>query len=237
MEAGRASLELAVLHQAEGWLAVDKPWGRLVIPGRATLEVLSIRAQLEKQLNRRIWVVHRLDRDTSGVLLFALNKVAHRSLSMAFEAGQIAKVYLALVAGEMDAPHSVDAELVPARRGRMRVAKPGERGKSAFTQIDSIETFRGATLVEVRPQTGRTHQIRVHLRHLGFPLLVDPLYGKPGPLLDETGNVLLDRTPLHASRISVPALEGAAAAQVESSLPQDMTRLLKAFYRVRNEST
>ncbi|WP_225409221.1 RluA family pseudouridine synthase [Stigmatella hybrida] len=222
--------EVRVLHEGAGLLVVDKPPGMLVIPGRAEGES-SLREALEAQLRRKVFVVHRLDRDTSGVLVFALDAERHRALSVAFEAGQVRKRYLALVEGRVEAPRLVDAALVPARKGRMRQARPEEAGKPSRTRIRPVETFARASLVEAEPLTGRTHQIRVHLLGQGHPLLVDHQYGRAEPLTQrelggEGDAVVLSRTPLHAARLEWPALPGVEAGAVEAPLPEDMAQAL-----------
>ena len=222
---------IPVLWSAGGLVAVDKPAGMPVIPGRSEEGGPSLRERLEAQLGRRIWVVHRLDRDTSGVLLLALDAGAHRTASRAFEHGHADKRYLALVSPPLPGPTRVEAALVPARRSRMRVAGPGEAGKPATTELAPLEIFDDVALVEARPLTGRTHQIRVHLRHAGAPLLVDPQYGRPDPVTERrlggaSDAVVLARTPLHASRLVLPASEGLPAMDVSAPLPADMARAL-----------
>lgn len=221
---------LRVLHEGAGLLVVAKPAGVLVIPGRGEGGP-SLRELLEEQLGRKVFVVHRLDRDTSGVLVFALDAERHRALSQAFESGQVKKRYRALVEGRVEAPQLVDAALVPGRKGRMRVARPGEQGKPSRTRVRPVEIFARASLVEAEPLTGRTHQIRVHLLHLGHPLLVDHQYGRAEPLTEkELGGagdaVVLARTPLHAARLEWPALPGVEARAFEAPLPEDMSRAL-----------
>jgi tRNA pseudouridine32 synthase/23S rRNA pseudouridine746 synthase/23S rRNA pseudouridine955/2504/2580 synthase len=225
---------LSVLFQAPGWLVVDKPAGMLVIPGRGEEEGPSLREQLEDQLGRKVFVVHRLDRDTSGALVLALEAGAHRALSMAFEAGKVSKRYLALVQGRLEEPREIELALAPARRGRMRPTRPGEVGKPARTRLRPLERFALASLVEAEPLTGRTHQIRVHLQAIGHPLLIDHQYGRAPPLraadLGLSGDgELLARTPLHAARVELPALEGIRPTVVESPLPEDMARTLEAL--------
>ncbi len=220
-----------VLFQGEGYLAVAKPAGLLVIPGRGEGEQPSLRQRLETELGRKVYVVHRLDRDTSGVVLFALDANVHRTLSMAFEHGRIEKRYLALVAGELVEPLEITRALAPARRGRMRVARPGEPGKAAHTLVRPIEVLGTATLVEATPLTGRTHQIRVHLAHAGHPLLFDHQYGRGEPWTEEAlggqgPSVVLARTPLHATRLAVPALEGLTPRVLEAPMPDDLERAL-----------
>lgn len=203
----------APLHLDDALLVVDKPPGRLVIPGRDQAEP-SLRKELEAAYGP-LWVVHRLDRGTSGVLVFARSAAAHRALNLAFERGEVEKTYLALVAGVPPEDRRVDQALAAARRGRMRPARDGEAGaKPAATRFRILERFPAAggrpaaALVEARPETGRTHQIRVHLRTLGHPLLVDPDYGQDGPLRGDGGQVVLSRTPLHAARLALAHPEG-----------------------------
>ena len=220
--------EPRILFEGGGVLVVDKPPGVPVIPGRDGGP--SLRDALESQRGRKLFVVHRLDRDTSGALVFALDASAHRALSMAFETGKVRKRYVALVEGRVEAPQLVDAPLVAGRKGRMRVARPGDAdAKPSRTRVRPVETFARASLVEAEPLTGRTHQIRVHLLSLGHPLLVDHQYGRDTPLLakelgGEGDAVVLARTPLHAARVEWPALPGVEARAVDCPLPDDMTR-------------
>ncbi len=224
-----------VLFLDDSVLAIDKPAGRLVIPGRGTDE-RSLREELEAA-HGRLWVVHRLDRGTSGVLVFARTAEAHRALNLAFDRGEPAKRYLALVRGAPPAERRIEVAVAPARRGRMRPARPGDpRGKRAATVIRRIEAFPprpwagGAlALVEALPETGRTHQIRVHLAAEGFPLAVDPDYGEAGPLRGEGGEVLLARTPLHAARLELRHPAHGGALEIEAPLPADMAAALEAL--------
>ena len=222
---------IPVLWTGPGLVAVDKPAGMPVVPGRSEEGGPPLRERIEAQLGRRVWVVHRLDRDTSGVLLLALDAAAHRAASLAFEHGTPDKRYLALVSPPLQGPVRVDAALVPARRSRMRVAGPGDEGKPAVTELVPVEIFGDVALVEARPLTGRTHQIRVHLRHAGAPLLVDPQYGRPEPvsarrLGGDSDAPVLARTPLHASRLVLPAADGLPPLDVTAPLPGDMARAL-----------
>ena len=217
-----------LLFEGAGLVVVDKPAGVPVIPGRTADGPVPLQQQLERQLGKRVWVVHRLDRDTSGVLVFATSAALHRAVSMAFEEGTVHKRYLALVEGDFPEARDVDAALAPARRSRMRVAREGEEGKPAQTRLRPLQPLRGATLVEAEPLTGRTHQIRVHLQFVGHPLLVDHQYGMPGPRV-LPGGATLSRTPLHAAELRLPALEGGPPRLFTSPLPPDMAEAVRAL--------
>jgi RluA family pseudouridine synthase len=213
-----------LLLERPGFVAIDKPAGVPVIPGRDG-DPDCVRTRLEAQLGKPVWVVHRLDRDTSGVLLFALDAATHRTLSMAFENGQVAKRYLALVDGRLEAPVLIDKPLAEARKSRMRIAREGEEGKPAQTLIKPRQVFAGATLVEAEPVTGRTHQIRVHLLSIGHPLMFDHQYGRKTPLTQKDlggagDQIVLARTPLHAERLK---LEGIT---IEAPIPGDLAAAL-----------
>jgi len=226
---------VVVLHLDAQLLAVDKPAGRIVIPGRVAGE-RSLREELEA-LHGRLWVVHRLDRGTTGVLLFARTAEAHRALNLAFDRGEPRKRYLALVRGVPPGSIRLDAPIAPGRRGRMRVAaRDDPRGKPAATVVRRLEAFPARdwtggplALVEALPETGRTHQIRVHLAQAGFPLAVDPDYGEAGSLADSGGRPLLARTPLHAARLEVEHPAGGGALVLEAPLPADLAAALDAL--------
>lgn len=224
---------MRILHQDQHLLAVDKPAGRLVIPGRGAPEP-TLREEAEAVAGK-VWVVHRLDRGTSGVLLFARSAAAHRQLNLAFDRQGVSKRYLAIVRGAGPSEQRVAAPLAPARRGRMRPARPGDpRAKAAATYLRTLEAFPARpplpalALVEAVPETGRTHQVRVHLAVAGSPLAIDPDYGEGEPLRDASGGVLIDRTPLHASRVELLHPATGQRLVVEAPLPEDMERTLRA---------
>ena len=209
---------MKVLAQVDGLVAVDKPPDLLVIPGRDPDDHQNARDGLTRQLGVKVWVCHRIDRDTSGVLLFATTAEAHRAASMAFENGEARKRYLALVEGVVPGPLDIDLPLTEARKGKMRPVFPGEEGKPARTLVRPLRTFANASLVECEPLTGRQHQIRVHLKARGHPLLFDHQYGRKQPLA--VGSVTLARTPLHASRLEIlgHVFEAPLAADLEAVL-------------------
>lgn len=208
---------LEVLFTKGGLVAINKPPGLLVIPGRTPADQECARDLLAKQLGTRIWVCHRIDRDTSGVVLFATDEASHRAASMAFEHGLAKKKYLALVEGVIAAPLDLQQQLTERRKGKMRVTFPGEQGKDARTLVRPVETFANATLVECEPLTGRQHQIRVHLKAAGHPLLFDHQYGRKEPILG------LARTPLHASSLAIESL----GVNVAAALPEDLEKVIE----------
>lgn len=216
-------MPLEVLATHDGLVAIAKPPGLLVIPGRGPDDRVCARDLLAEQLGTRVWVCHRIDCDTSGVVLFATTEVAHRAASMAFEHGHAKKKYLALVEGQVSAPLDIDLPLAEGRKGKMRV---GDDGKPARTLVRPVETFAQASLVECEPLTGRQHQIRVHLKAKGHPLLFDHQYGRKEPLL--LGELLLARTPLHAASLVIESLR----LNVSAPLPDELLRAA-AFLRAQ----
>lgn len=226
-----------ILAEVPGWLAVDKPPGVTVIPARAEDPERSLRRTLERLRGERLWVVHRIDRDTSGVVLFARDAATHRALSLAFEGREVRKRYLAVTRG-VPAPPSgtIAVPLHAARKGKMRPAAPGEAGaRSAVTDYRVCrrwDTPEGpVALVELFPRTGRQHQIRVHLRAIGAPLLVDPLYGRPQPALG------MERLALHAAALAFPDPATGSAVTVEAPLPFDLRALLDRLDRLPSPET
>ncbi len=211
---------IEVLALTERFVALNKPAGITVIPARDEAPGQALRQRAEIELGRPLWVVHRLDRDTSGVLLFALDADAHRQLNLAFERGRVEKTYLAWVAGVPEPPKGrIDGALHAARKGKMRPALPGEPGaKAAATRyaIDRLSMHQQQPISCLRcwPETGRQHQIRVHLRSIGHPILGDAVYGK-------TVQSWAPRCLLHAQRIVVPAVGALAPMNIEAPSPPD----------------
>lgn len=210
----RPSIE--TLFENEAILSVNKPEGIASIPER-DLSIPSVRRVLEEQRGAGLFVVHRLDKEVSGVLLFAKTASAHRELSLAFEQRRIDKRYLAVVHGRVEEDELViDAPLREYGSGRMGV---DPRGKASLTRVAVLARAPSTTLVEVRPETGRRHQIRAHLYSEGHALVGDTRYGAaPGP--DE------DRLMLHAFRLGLPSLSFSAPPAVEAPLGETFRQQL-----------
>ena len=212
--------ELTILFEDGEALIIDKPAGLPVDPPRAEATSLeNYSEQLKLGFARAPVAVHRLDRDTSGCLLLARNPKALKRFAAAFEAREVAKVYLGIVAGVV----AGDAGTISLNLTKISTKADGwhmvlaKGGKPAVTHWRKIAEVGGHTLVEFRPETGRTHQIRVHALHgLGAALLGDPIYGD-GAKEDGTG---ASRTMLHAAALSVPR-EGKPPVAAHAAMPVD----------------
>ncbi len=222
---------IVILHDDGALVAVAKPSGEPVIAARGEPPEACLQKRLERQLGRRVYVVHRIDKDASGVVVFALDADAHRAASLAFEHRDVRKHYLAYTAGELSpAAGRLDVPLHAARKGKTRPARPGEPGaQAAVTDYATSRRFRLSdealvSLVEVRPQQGRHHQIRVHLRAAGTPILFDPLYGR-GLMPSALAGAPCSRLALHALRLELPSPDGSGTLTIEAPLEPDLDAL------------
>ncbi|MBI4371445.1 MAG: RNA pseudouridine synthase [Elusimicrobia bacterium] len=197
-----------VVFEDERVLAVCKPAGRPVIPGRGEIGE-PVRAELEERLGRKLFVAHRLDREASGLLIFAKDAQTHRLLCAEFEARRAAKAYLAAVAGVLNGAGVCDQPLREFGSGRVA---PDPRGKRARTRWRAERALRGATLLRVEPITGRRHQIRAHLCALGHPILGDPRYGPPPRPVGGAPRLMLHALSLRVKAGAVYDLQAAPPA-------------------------
>lgn len=186
-----------------------------VVPARADDPRRPLSVLVAEHLKAKIWVVHRLDAATSGVIVFAKDRESHRRLSSAFEGRTVSKTYLAAVLGSAQDGESL-APLKTFGSGRVG---PSPEGKPSETSWTVRERLRGATLLEVRPKTGRRHQIRVHLNAVGHPVLGDRRYGKDRPI----GGA--PRMMLHAWKLELPDADG-SVLRLEAPPPPDFEEVL-----------
>lgn len=222
--------QLPILWQDESLLAINKPAGLPAHPtvsGRANALDLVTALIVESGGSSRPILLHRLDADTTGLLLFALTRAANLSLSRQFCEHQIEKSYLALVSGSPPERFSVSNHLKAGVRGRTVAVASG--GLAAQTDFTTLACRDGVALVVARPRTGRTHQIRVHLAGLGFPLLGDILYGGMAVLPLVTGSISLPRHLLHALSLSMIHPHSGERKTLSAPLPADFLVVLKAI--------
>ncbi len=219
------SIALDILFEDADLLAVNKPAGMMVHPApghRSTTLVNAILAHCRDLSGiggvLRPGIVHRLDRDTSGVIVVAKNDAAHNALARQLKDRSVEKTYLALVQGTpRPAEGVIDAPIARDPRNRQRMAVV-EGGREAVTSYRVVERFRGMSLLEVRPRTGRTHQIRVHLAAIGHPIVGDRTYGRP--------SALIARQSLHARRIAFAHPRSGERMEIEAPLPRDLRDVL-----------
>jgi 23S rRNA pseudouridine1911/1915/1917 synthase len=233
------TIPLDILFETDDLLVVNKPAGMVVHPSPGHEAGTLVHAVLGHVPNlegiggeERPGVVHRLDKDTSGLILLAKNERAHRWLQDQFRLRKVEKTYLALVdgapptpAGRVEAPVGRD----PAHRKKMAVLPPG-KGREAASEYHTLERFEAYTLLEVHPLTGRTHQIRLHLAFLGCPIVGDTVYGRKKPTLE------IGRHFLHAYRLKI-VLPGEEQARVfEAGLPKELLEVLEEV-RINNQGS
>jgi len=226
-------LPLTILYEDADLVVIDKPAGLVVHPAAGHADSTLVNALLYhvRDLSGvggelRPGIVHRLDKDTSGVMVIAKNDETHRALTASWNTDRVRKEYIALVYGSPDPPRgTVDAPIArdPRDRKRMAVVATGRR---AITDYETVERLRYVSLVRCRLRTGRTHQIRVHLKKLGHPIVGDPVYSGPqwrGIPDKKVQKVLasVSRQLLHAERISFPHPRTGEVAVFMADLPAD----------------
>ena len=247
-----AEFELEVLCEHGEHLVLNKPSGVTVLPGRrGAKDCLS--ASLVALLNRdapaggpfvRPHIVHRLDRETSGVLLVAKSEEAARKLSLQFQRRAVHKCYLGVIEGVLPRDElTIDIPLSHSRGSLLEMVPDPGSGKPAATQVVVREAFGHFCLLEIRPLTGRQHQIRVHLSAIGYPLAVDAVYGRRSRLKGADFNetvrarklwperVLLERCPLHAHSLRYRLPESGCPTEVTAPMPHDLESFLEVLRR------
>ncbi|MEO6718333.1 MAG: RluA family pseudouridine synthase [Novosphingobium sp.] len=244
LEAAAQDIPLAIAFEDEHLIVVDKPAGLVVHPAAGHLDGTLVNALLHHcrgQLSgiggvARPGIVHRIDKDTSGLLVVAKSDAAHEGLARQFADHSIERAYLAITAGCPVPPAgTIRGNIARSSTNRKKMALVGEsRGKHAVTHYRTIEVLQNAALVECRLETGRTHQLRVHLGSIGHPLLGDPVYGRAPPRLRPVLSRLgFCRQALHAAELGFNHPVFGEKLHFTSALPVDIIGLLS---ELRNTS-
>ncbi len=234
-------IPLHIVHEDEALLVVDKPAGLVVHPAAGNLDGTMVNALLHHCAGRlsgiggvaRPGIVHRIDKDTSGLLVVAKTDTAHEALARQFAAHTVVRRYTAVVGGLPVPPAGrIEGALARSTANRQKMAiVPEGRGKRAVTHYRTLQALKGAAVIECRLETGRTHQIRVHMASIGHALLGDPVYGRTPGGLAATLAGLGDgqgfaRQALHAGVLGFVHPLSGAQIQFESPLPDDIVELI-----------
>jgi len=239
-----------IIFENERFVAVNKPSGLLTIPDRHDETINSLYKSLQQQYEK-IFIVHRLDKDTSGIILFAKDEATHKYLSQLFEQRNVEKYYRGIIQGTLqnlpDGRQAKKGKIEepimehPSGKGMIVHAK----GKPSLTEYEVLEEYGIYSLVQFQIHTGRTHQIRVHMKHLGHPIACDELYGDPKPILlssfkkkfklskhDEEERPLLTRLALHSYELKFKDQDNNEFA-LKAELPKDMRAFLQQLKKNR----
>lgn len=226
-----------IIYKDDNFIALNKPSGLLSIPDRMGQDI-SLKVMLQETFGQ-IYTVHRLDKDTSGLIIFAFTEEAHKHFSQQFEARLTEKIYQGLVIGSPVNPEgSIDARIAehPVKKGLMTIYA---KGKESLTDYKVLEDFGIYSWMQFRIHTGRTHQIRVHMKEIGNPIVCDELYGDGKPVLlssfknkfklsknELEERPILGRLALHALRLKLTGMDG-EKIELEAPLPKDMRATLQ----------
>lgn len=229
-------MKLNIIFENDHFIAINKQAGLLSVPDRMQSEV-SLKDLLLQQYGS-IYTVHRLDKDTSGVIVFAKDEETHKKLSQLFEGRDVEKFYLGLVHGHLQQERgSVDASIMehPGKNGKMITHA---KGKNSLTDYEVVESFKLYSLIRFQIHTGRTHQIRVHMQHIGHSIVCDELYGDGEPVFisslkrnyklsksEDEERPILSRLALHSALLKFD-LDGESYT-LEAELPKDIRALLQ----------
>jgi 23S rRNA pseudouridine1911/1915/1917 synthase len=245
------AIPLNILYEDDALVAINKPAGMVVHPakGHWSGTLTSALAHHFTQLSdaggpTRPGIVHRLDRETSGVIIIAKTNEVHFKLCAQFEAREVQKTYVAIVSGKLDRDRDRIIQAIghhPYQREKMAIRNGHPSSRYAETQFEVMKRFAGYAMLKVFPKTGRTHQIRVHLAHMGCPVLCDRLYAGHSnvtrgqlqrrlarglPTREEDAEVILDRQALHALRIEFEHPKTRQSLSFEAPMAPDMLRVI-----------
>ena len=214
-------LDLDIVRETADLIVVNKPSGLLTMPARGDLARAKHLVGLLHQRFGRVYVVHRLDRDASGLIMFARNEAAHRYYSGLFETREVEKHYLVVAEGKVaEKRGEIDKPLKERGSGRVSVAFDG---KASVTRYEVLERHKTATILDVSIATGRRHQIRAHLYSIGNPVLGDKLYG------DAAKQARYPRLMLHAWRLRFNDMNTGKPVRLEADPPRDFMGVLKVI--------
>lgn len=226
-------ISLDILYEDDSIIVLNKPAGLVVHPAPGHTRGTLVQALLSHCQNlsgiggvQRPGIVHRLDRDTSGVMLIAKTDQAHHALSTQLKNREILKEYLAIVHGIFKDKSGTLSTIIGRHvHDRKKMSTFTRKGRSAITLYEVVAEFPGYSLVKIKIQTGRTHQIRVHMKYLGHPVVGDPLYGRGAK-----DHFLIQRQALHAKLIAFKHPSTGNLMKFEAPLPEDMKNLLEKLY-------
>lgn len=244
-------IPLDILHEDSGLIVLNKPAGMLVHPANGVNVGTLVNALLAHCTDlsgiggvERPGIVHRLDKDTSGILVVAKTDVVHRGLSVQFEKHSITRQYVAVVCGTpAEGTGTIDARIARSRRDRRRMTGVETGGRHAATHYEVLEVYPKFSLVQLTLETGRLHQIRVHLQHIGHPVVGDAIYGGEQRALNdaETGELKhalaqLKRQALHARLLGFEHPATGENLTFSAPMPKDMQRVLDALQMQADDS-
>jgi len=244
IDAEPEDIEVEIVFEDDDIVIVNKPSGMVVHPGSGTSRGTLVNALLFKCSNLsdiggaiRPGIVHRLDKDTSGIMVVAKNDATHRSLVEQFQERTVEKTYIAIVAGRLKAAKGEFSDPIGRHpKDRIKMSTKSKRGKESLTLWNVVERFNGASLVEVNPKTGRTHQIRVHFKDSGYPLLGDKLYGprKYNTPFIQKLSAKLGRHALHAFSIRFTNPTSSMPVYFEAPIANEMIEIISELRKGTN---
>ncbi len=232
--------KIDIIAETAHWIALNKPSGLLSIPDREQSEP-SLKDFLNEKYGK-VFIIHRLDKATSGLILFAKDEATHKFLSQQFEERSVEKLYLGLVNGSlMSQEGSVDAPIME-HPGKTSFYITHQKGKASLTDYKVLEEHGAYSWMQFQIHTGRTHQIRVHMKHIGHPIVCDDLYGSAAPVLlssikrkkfklsksEEEERPLLNRLALHAWKLRFTDVND-EKVELEAPLSKDLRAMLQQF--------
>ncbi|MEO6637690.1 MAG: RluA family pseudouridine synthase [Ginsengibacter sp.] len=233
-----------IIFENDDFVALNKASGMLTIPDRHNEALPSLYKYLQDQYGK-IFIVHRLDRDTTGIVLFAKNEATHKYLSQLFEQRKIDKFYLGIITGAVNEKEGTINEPISEHPHNLGMMAVNKKGKASVTDFNVIEDHGIYSLIEFKIHTGRTHQIRVHMKFAGHPIICDPLYGDGKPVLlssfkkkyklsqhDEEERPMISRLALHSYKLAFKDAHGKDYT-LEAPLPKDMRALLQQLKKQR----